>query len=85
MQPTQPRQGVDVLLVEDDRYIRDLMARVLAAEGYRIAVASDEAQALSLASRQEFSVVVTERRISARVAGRGSRRARAVAGCRRAS
>ena len=60
MPPTKQRHAIDLLLVEDDPAVRDVLARLLQADGYRVTEASDGPQAISLASEQEFGVVVTD-------------------------
>ena len=43
----QPREGVTVLVAEDDPDLSDLVRHLLRAEGYRVEVATDGEEALS--------------------------------------
>ncbi len=49
-----------LLVVEDDPEMRDLLRKVLEKEGYRVSVASDGAEALSLLGQAAFDLVVTD-------------------------
>jgi len=49
-----------LLIVEDDPEMRDLLRKVLEKEGYRVSVASDGAEALSLLGKTAFDLVVTD-------------------------
>lgn len=49
-----------LLIVEDDREMRDLLRKVLEKEGYRVSSACDGHEALSLLVRGVFDLVVTD-------------------------
>ncbi len=49
-----------LLVVEDDPEMRDLLRKVLEKEGYRVSVASDGAEALSLLGQAAFDLIVTD-------------------------
>ena len=49
-----------LLIVEDDQEMRDLLRKVLEKEGYRVSVAGDGAEALSLLDGETFDLVVTD-------------------------
>ena len=48
---------MNVLIAEDDNHIRDGLAEILAAEGYRVFSASDGRDALALFDKQAFDVI----------------------------
>jgi CheY-like chemotaxis protein len=50
-----------VLVVEDDELARDTVVTLLRAASFEVVTANDGAQALTMASRQWFPVVVTDR------------------------
>ena len=59
--PPLPRGGREqLLLVEDRRELRDLMRAALEGWGYQVLVAANGAEALALAERQPFDLVVTD-------------------------
>jgi CheY-like chemotaxis protein len=49
-----------VLVVDDDAAVRDLVAAMLETGGYRVAVASNGREALSLLASEGFEVIVTD-------------------------
>lgn len=49
-----------LLIVDDDEEMRDLMRKVLEKEGYRVAVAGDGRQALTVLAQGSFDLVVTD-------------------------
>lgn len=49
-----------ILLVEDDRYLRRLLARVLHFEGYAVVTARDGVEALKILHEQRVSLVMTD-------------------------
>ena len=49
-----------LLVVEDDGEMRDLLRKVLEKEGYRISVASDGQEAMTVLARGAFDLVVTD-------------------------
>ena len=49
-----------LLVVEDDTRVADFLQRGLAAEGYKISIASDGHQALAMARQEQFSVVLLD-------------------------
>ncbi len=53
----QPERGSTVLVVDDDRALRDAVSRALALEGYRVLDATDGAQALRLLEPEAASGV----------------------------
>ncbi|HEX6363638.1 MAG TPA: ATP-binding protein, partial [Albitalea sp.] len=52
--------GAAVLLVEDNRDTREVMARVLERRGLRVSIAEDGCEALELAGRQDFDIVLMD-------------------------
>jgi two-component system OmpR family response regulator len=54
------RSSEHLLIVEDDREMRDLMRKVLEKEGYRISLAGDGCEAAALLARGSFDLVVTD-------------------------
>ena len=49
-----------ILLVEDEPGVREITARMLALKGYEVIVAAESKQAIDLASRVEFDLLVTD-------------------------
>ena len=49
-----------ILVVDDDRAIRESLDRALALEGYRVVAATDGAQALELVAEQQPDVIVLD-------------------------
>jgi CheY-like chemotaxis protein/two-component sensor histidine kinase len=56
----QTSEAIHVLVVDDDAYIRDIMSRGLALEGFRVTTANDGAIALENMKREVPDVVVTD-------------------------
>ncbi len=54
------RTGEHLLVVEDDAEMRDLLKKVLEKEGYRVSVAGDGAEALSMLGGGGYDLVVTD-------------------------
>ena len=52
--------GKSILVVDDTRSMRKMMAAVLAGAGYDVAEAGDGVEALELAKGQRFDLVVTD-------------------------
>ena len=52
----QPR----VLVVDDEKFIRDILADFLTMEGYAVRTAEDGAQALSELSHSTFDLVISD-------------------------
>jgi signal transduction histidine kinase/DNA-binding response OmpR family regulator len=55
-----PRGNESVLIVEDDDAIRELMRQVLVKAGYAVEVAVNPAEALIVAKRRDFDLLVTD-------------------------
>jgi DNA-binding NtrC family response regulator len=53
-------QQIDLLLVDDDADFRETVARRFLRRGFRVAEASDGQQALQLAERRQFDVVILD-------------------------
>ena len=53
-------QSEHLLIVDDDREMRDLLRKVLEKEGYRVSVAGDGREALAVLARGIFDLVVTD-------------------------
>jgi CheY-like chemotaxis protein len=53
-------RGARVLLVEDARDIRDVFTRLLAAEGAEVTATGSGREAIELAGRQDFDVLLTD-------------------------
>jgi len=49
-----------VLLVDDERIIRDIISRVLEKEGYEVNTAASLMQALETASQKTFDLLITD-------------------------
>ncbi|WP_427911377.1 response regulator [Ramlibacter sp. MMS24-I3-19] len=52
--------GRSILVVDDTRSMRMMVANVLTAAGYDVSEAGDGAQALALAQQRQFDLVVTD-------------------------
>jgi two-component system cell cycle response regulator DivK len=57
---TTAKEQKKVLVVEDDPWIRSLMADLLAGEGYEVVEAPDGKQGLELASEREPDVILLD-------------------------
>ena len=55
-----------VLVIEDDRDIRDFVSRVLELDGYRVLQAEDAATGLRLARESQVSLIVLDLRLPRR-------------------
>ena len=55
--------AVDVLVIEDDRLIRELLGELLASAGYRVTVAKNGTEGLRRFADGRFHVVVTDVRM----------------------
>jgi len=51
----------EILIVDDDRKIRDLLAHMLGAEGYAINQAADSESALSVLKQKQIAVVTVDK------------------------
>ena len=49
-----------LLVVDDERAIRDLLVQILSAEGHEVTTAADGAEAMELLGRQPFDLVITD-------------------------
>ncbi|HIJ89069.1 MAG TPA: diguanylate cyclase [Desulfuromonadales bacterium] len=49
-----------ILLVEDDRFFRDMYSNLLQAEGYQVEVASGGADGLAMLANGQYSLVITD-------------------------
>jgi nitrogen-specific signal transduction histidine kinase/CheY-like chemotaxis protein len=58
--PTPPREGVRILLVEDDAGVRELMKDLLDGEGYLVEAAGAPEEALAAGRAREFDLLVTD-------------------------
>ena len=57
----QPKaNGPRVLLVDDDKYIRDVYQELLQSEGYQVDIASDGQEALDLVSAGGYELVILD-------------------------
>ena len=54
------RPSEHLLIVEDDREMRDLLRKVLEKEGYRISLAGDGCEAVTLLAQGGFDLIVTD-------------------------
>jgi len=59
----RPAVAVDVLVIEDDRRIRELLGELLASAGYRVTVAKNGTEGLRRFAHGRFHVVVTDVRM----------------------
>lgn len=57
---TKTIAGKKVLIVEDDKFLRDLLARKMQSEGVELFIGVDGAQGLNLAEREKPSVILLD-------------------------
>lgn len=55
-----PASGLRVLLVEDEKMVRELTKRILVGAGFRVAEAADADEALQRAAAEAFDVLLTD-------------------------
>ena len=60
-----PTDSANILLIEDDPGISDTLQRVLAEEGYRVAVERRGDDGLARASKDSFHLVITDLKLPA--------------------
>ncbi len=58
--PPAPSAPLRVLIVDDEEGIRAFVSRVVGAAGFEIAIASDAAEALAIASTRSFDLLLTD-------------------------
>jgi PAS domain S-box-containing protein len=58
--PSRPKEGLRLLLVEDDAGVRGLMKDLLEAEGYAVEAAAHPEEAVALAASRSFDLLVTD-------------------------
>lgn len=63
---TSEPDSLSVLVVDDEKNVREGLARVLARKGYRTCVAEDTSAALAALSREGFDAVITDIRMPGR-------------------
>lgn len=49
-----------ILIVEDEKYIRDFMTEILVGEGYYVYESENGKQALSLLEQNDFDLIITD-------------------------
>jgi CheY-like chemotaxis protein len=57
---TQPKQPLSVLIVDDDQAVLSFVERVLSDAGYRTMTASSGPDAIEIASRNPFDLLLTD-------------------------
>ena len=57
---SQKDNAPEVLIAEKDKLLRLMMAKLLQVSGYRVYACGDGSQALNLAARKSFDLVITE-------------------------
>lgn len=55
-----PRERGEILVVDDEEYVRELLQDVLQAEGFRVVLARDGLEALDLYERKQIAGVLTD-------------------------
>jgi DNA-binding NtrC family response regulator len=58
--PREQRSGISILVIDDERTLRESCKSVLDAEGYRVETASRGPDALQLVKRRTFDIVLTD-------------------------
>jgi len=56
----EPENRESILLVDDEPGIREAIQKFLITQGYRVSIASDGAEALDLAGRQPFGLLISD-------------------------
>lgn len=59
----EPKKVLNVLVVDDEAVIRDFLSRLLALEGLGVKSASGGAEAMEMASKEEFDIVFLDMRM----------------------
>lgn len=54
------KSSISILLVDDERIMRDLLKKILTREGYRILTAEDGATACDVLDRESVDIVVSD-------------------------
>lgn len=54
------KSSISILLVDDERIMRDLLKKILAREGYRILTAEDGAVACDVLEKERVDIVVSD-------------------------
>jgi DNA-binding NtrC family response regulator len=58
-----PTTTTSILVVDDDRRLADMLAKILAAEGHRVDIADNGRAALTQLARRAYDVVITDVRM----------------------
>lgn len=67
--PLEAAQGRLVLVVDDERAVRDLIATILDRAGYRVLTAPSAAEAIGLVEREPVEVVLTDVNMPGSISG----------------
>lgn len=54
------KQGITILVVDDEVMMRQLLEKILGREGYRVCSAADGEEALAVMGREEISIVISD-------------------------
>ena len=54
------KQGITILVVDDEVMMRQLLEKILGREGYRVLSAADGEEALAVMGREEISIVISD-------------------------
>jgi len=58
--PATPATGRKVLCVEDEHFISELYTRALTKDGYRVDVIADGKEALAIAEKNEYDIILLD-------------------------
>jgi len=54
------KQGITILVVDDEVMMRQLLEKILGREGYRVFSAADGEEALAVMGREEINIVISD-------------------------